>query len=297
MESSSERNSTLAAYFRQIRDFPRLSREREVTLARHVQAGCESCRNELVESNLSFVVKIASEYRNLGTPLEDLLNEGNLGLIEAAARFDASKGTKFITYAIWWIRKSILRALSERSALVRVPSYQMKRVREIRDAESALSRELGRAPDRDEISAKLKSDRSTVDQVLLFNLRAVSLEQKVGREKDQTISDFLPDERSPNAEDDLMQREDTSMMLQAIGELTEQEKEVLRYRFGLCGDSARTLKQVGELMNISRERVRQVEVKAKARLRKIFDEWRAVRSPARGPMLVDSDSDRSGREH
>ena len=286
--SYKKQNNSLAAYFRKIRDFPRLTREDEVMLAAHVEEGCESCRNELVQSNLSFVVKVASEYRNLGTPFEDLLNEGNLGLIEAAQRFDASKGTKFITYAIWWIRKSILRALSERSTLVRVPSYQMKKVREIRHAEKALSRELGRQPGRDEISKRLDRDVSKVDQVLQFNLREVSLEQKVGRERDQTISDFLPDDRSPNAEDDLMHREDTSMMMQAIGELTDQEKSVLRYRFGLSGESARTLKEVGEMMSISRERVRQVEVKAKLRLRKIFDEWRAVRSPNKGPVIFGS---------
>ena len=286
--SYSKQNTSLAAYFRKIRDFPRLSREDEVNLATHVREGCESCRNELVQSNLSFVVKVASEYRNLGTPFEDLLNEGNLGLIEAAQRFDATKGTKFITYAIWWIRKSILRALSERSTLVRVPSYQMKKVREIRHAERALSRELGRQPGRDEISKRLDRDVSKVDQVLQFNLREVSLEQKVGRERDQTISDFLPDDRSPNAEDDLMHREDTSMMMQAICELTDQEKSVLRYRFGLSGEPARTLKEVGAIMSISRERVRQVEVKAKLRLRKIFDEWRAVRSPNKGPVLFGS---------
>ena len=242
-------------------------------------------------------MKVASEYRNLGTPFEDLLNEGNLGLIEAAQRFDASKGTKFITYAIWWIRKSILRALSERSTLVRVPSYQMKKVREIRDVENMLSRELGRQPGREEISKRLDRDVSKVDQVLQFNLREVSLEQKVGREKDQSIQDFLPDERSPNAEDDLMQREDTSMMMQAIGELTDQEKSVIRYRFGLTGEPARTLKEVGELMSISRERVRQVEVKAKDRLRRIFDERRAVRSPSKGPMIVGTSHQRSHREH
>ena len=286
--SYSKQNTSLAAYFRKIRDFPRLSREDEVNLATHVREGCESCRNELVQSNLSFVVKVASEYRNLGTPFEDLLNEGNLGLIEAAQRFDATKGTKFITYAIWWIRKSILRALSERSTLVRVPSYQMTKVREIRHAERALSRELGRQPGRDEISKRLDRDVSKVDQVLQFNLREVSLEQKVGRERDQTISDFLPDDRSPNAEDDLMHREDTSMMMQAICELTDQEKSVLRYRFGLSGEPARTLKEVGAIMSISRERVRQVEVKAKLRLRKIFDEWRAVRSPNKGPVLFGS---------
>jgi RNA polymerase primary sigma factor len=294
--SRNAHNALLARYFHEIRSYPRLTREREVELAHHVEKGCESCRNQLVESNLSFVVKVASEYRNLGMPLEDLLNEGNLGLIEAASRFDASKGTKFITYAIWWIRKSILRALSERSTLVRVPGYQMKRVREIRDAESSLRRQLGRKPDREEISSRLRSDVSKIDQVLQFNMREVSLEHRVGREKDQTIQDYLPDERSPNAEDDMIQREDSCLVTEAVHELTEQEKSVVRYRYGLSGDRARTLKEVGELMNISRERVRQIEVKAKGRLRKIFDERRSIKSPDKGPVFVQPEATRR-RDH
>ena len=145
-KSRSESSTSLTRYFSEIRQFPQLTREREQALARELEAGRADARDELVEANLGFAVKVASEYRNLGMPFEDLLNEGNLGLIEAAGRFDASKGTKFITYAIWWIRKSILKALSERSAMVRVPSYQLKKVREIRETERRLSRRLGRLP-------------------------------------------------------------------------------------------------------------------------------------------------------
>ena len=153
--SQNERGSLLSRYFSEIRDYPLLTKEQEQTLADNVKNGCTSSLNELIESNLSFVVKVASEYRNLGLPFEDLLNEGNIGLIEAAHRYDASKGTKFITYAIWWIRKSILKALSEHSNLVRVPTYQMKKVKEIRDAENSLRRSLGRKPKREEISERL----------------------------------------------------------------------------------------------------------------------------------------------
>ena len=164
--STKERSSVLSRYFTEIREYPLLSKEEEQKLARCVKAGDKDALNELIESNLSFVVKVASEYRNLGLPFEDLLNEGNLGLIEAAHRYDAGKGTKFITYAIWWIRKSILKALSERSSLVRVPSYQMKKVREIRETERSLSRTLGRKPDRAEVSAELERSLAKVDQVL-----------------------------------------------------------------------------------------------------------------------------------
>ena len=145
-----ERSTVLSRYFSEIRKYPLLTKKQEQGLARNVKKGCRDSLDELVKSNLSFVVKVASEYRNLGMPFEDMLNEGNIGLIEAAHRYDASKGTKFITYAIWWIRKSILKSLGEHSSLVRVPTYQMKKVREIRDAENSLRRSLGRKPKRDQ---------------------------------------------------------------------------------------------------------------------------------------------------
>jgi RNA polymerase primary sigma factor len=286
-----DRSSLLTRYFHEIRDYPPLSREREQVLSQAVKSGCRTSRDELVESNLSFVVKVASEYRNLGLPLEDLLNEGNIGHIEAAHRYDATKGTKFITYAIWWIRKSILKALSERSNLVRVPSYQMKKVREIRETERSLSRMLGRRPGREEISEKLDRSLSKVDQALQFHLREISLDHKVGRERDQPISDYLVDQSSMNAEDDLIRREDTSLVALALNQLTEQEKRVVGYRFGMYGGGSRTLKQVGEIMNISRERVRQIECQAKARIRKIFDAKRAIKSPPKCPSVLEhSDS-------
>jgi len=276
--SYSEENSALSRYFADIRQFPQLTREREHSLAHALQDGCTASRDRLVESNLSFVVKVASEYRNLGLPFEDLLNEGNLGLIEAAHRYDTSKGTKFITYAIWWIRKSILKALSERSTLVRVPSYQMKKVREIRETEQRLRRSLGRSPDRGEISAKLDRSLSKVDQVLQYSLREVSLDHKVGKEREQTVSDYLADDRLPSAEDDMISREDSDLVALAMRELTDQEKRVVCYRFGLHDGLARTLKEVGGILKISRERVRQIECQAKRRMRKVFSTHRSIRS-------------------
>jgi RNA polymerase primary sigma factor len=291
--SYSNENSALTRYFSEIRQYPQLTRERERRLAHNLRSGCKLSRDRLVESNLSFVVKVASEYRNLGLPLEDLLNEGNLGLIEAANRFDTSKGTKFITYAIWWIRKSILRALSERSTLVRVPTYQMKKVREIRQVERRLSRDLGRQPNREEISAQLERSLAKVDQALQYNLREVSLDHKVGRDREQTISDYLADDRAPNAEDDLIQREDCSLVSQAMRELTAQEKEVVCYRFGLVDGASRTLKEVGQIMKISRERVRQIENQAKRRMRMVFASRRAIPSSPKHPLYESGSRGRS----
>jgi len=284
--SQNDRSSLLARYFLEIRSYPLLSKDQEHSLARNVKkSGCRDSLNELIESNLSFVVKVASEYRNLGLPFEDLLNEGNLGLIEAAHRYDASKGTKFITYAIWWIRKSILKALSEHSNLVRVPTYQMKKVREIRAVENTLSRKLGRKPLREEISANLDRSVSKVDQVLQFNLRELSLDDKLGKERDKPISDYLVDARSPSPEDDLIKREASSLVSEALEHLNAQERKVIAHRFGIAVGPALTLKEIGEMMSISRERVRQIECQAKTRLRKLFARKRLVKAPPKGPIM------------
>ena len=162
-----DRDSSLSRYLSEIGDYSILTKEQEMEIARQAEKyGLTEELNKLVESNLSFVVKIANEYRNMGLAFEDLLNEGNIGLIEAARRYDHNKGTKFITYAIWWVRKSILKALSEQSNLVRVPNYQMKKVKKIRETELSLARELGRRPDRGEISSKLDSTVSEKSCVL-----------------------------------------------------------------------------------------------------------------------------------
>jgi RNA polymerase primary sigma factor len=276
-----DRGSLLSRYFSEIRNYPLLSKDQEHNLARDVKGGSQEALDELILSNLSFVVKVASEYRNLGLPFEDLLNEGNLGLIEAAHRYDASKGTKFITYAIWWIRKSILKALSEHSNLVRVPTYQMKKVREIRDAENVLSSRLGRRPRREEISKRLDRSLSKVDQVLQFNLREMSLDDRFGKERDKPISDFLVDARSVDPEADLIKHEATGLVAQAMSQLNEQERKVIAHRFGIQMRRPFTLKEIGEMMSISRERVRQIECQAKSRLRKMFARQRLASAPIR----------------
>ena len=282
MESTqTDRGTILSRYFSEIRNYPLLTKEEELVLAENVRNGCKASLNELIESNLSFVVKVASEYRNLGLPFEDLLNEGNIGLIEAAHRYDASKGTKFITYAIWWIRKSVLKALSEYSNLVRVPNYQLKKVREIRDAEAILRRSLGRKPRRDEISQKLMKNVAKVDQVMQFNMRGMSLDDKVGKDRETPISDFLEDKDCTSAEDDLLRREASTLVTEALEYLSNQERMVIGLRFGLDTGKSLTLKEIGLKMGISRERVRQIECQAKIRLRKIFARRRMVQ-----PMAV-----------
>jgi len=280
-----EKDSVLGRYLSEIGAYSILTKEQEMEIARHAeQCGSKDTLNKLVESNLSFVVKIANEYRNLGLPFEDLLNEGNIGLIEAAQRYDHTKGTKFITYAIWWVRKSILKALSEQSNLVRVPTYQMKKVKRIRETEATLSRELGRHPGRDEISTRLESSISKIDEILLIKLREVSLDDKVGRDKSIPISDYLVDDATVNPEEELLRNESEDLVRSAIFMLTDQEKMVIANRFGMEGERSFTLKEIGESMGLSRERIRQIEAQAKKKLRRIFNMNRYNSSPPKGPV-------------
>jgi RNA polymerase primary sigma factor len=268
--ASSECRPLLKSHLSRIRHDPPLTRQQERQLAQDIQAGCDASCEELVRSNLSFVVSVANKYRNLGLPFEDLLNEGNLGLVEAARRFDPSVGTKFITYAIWWIRKRILRALTEQSTLVYVPTSQSKRVREIRNAESSLSLALGTKPTREEISARIKKSLPSIHRTLQLETRESSLDRGIGEDGERPLSDRLADARSVDPEGYLIDRESIERLTEALNALRNREREVVMRRFGFQTGSGLTLQEVGDMMHISRERVRQIENKAKARLRRIL---------------------------
>ncbi len=269
---SFERSSCVSKYLQEISEFPLLTKEEEHEIAVRMgeMVGKDGSYHDLVKSNLSFVVKIASEYKNMGLPFEDLLNEGNIGLIEAAHHFDPSRGTKFITYAIWWIRKSILKALSQHSAMVRIPNYQLKKVRNVRNTERMLAKELGREADREEISKELRVTIAKIDEILQMKMRELSLDDKVGKDKDTPISDYLVDGRSINPEDELIKNESQVVIRMALRSLSDQEQTVIINRFGLEGGRVFTLKEIGEKLGVSRERVRQIENQAKKRLRKLI---------------------------
>ena len=277
------KESVLSHYFAEIRDYPLLTKEEEQSLARDIQAGDAAALHELVESNLSFVAKIASEYRYLGLPFEDLLNEGNVGLIQAAKRFDPAKDNKFISYAIWWIRKAILKALAEKSHVVRMPYSQIKKFKEIRRAEKALQHDLGRKPNREEISGRLDREVSKVDRVLQYGVQETSLDAPLGDEHDTPLSDVLIDRWGRTPEEKFLEREANDDVGEAFCQLNEQQQMVLAYRFGLVGEPL-TLQETGERMGVSRERVRQIETQATDRLRRIFERKRRVNAYCRrGP--------------
>ena len=262
--------SALTRYLNEIRCRPSLSREEEAGLARRASRGNRQALNDLVEANLGFVVKVACEYRNLGLPLEDLLNEGNLGLLHAAQRFDVERGNKFITFAVWWIRKAILSALNQHVGLVRIPENHRRKLRRIRDAEQSLVKSLGRRPEREEIARALSHTASEMDTALLHDVKSRSLTDPIGPDSDTPLSDMLTDDTAVGGEEGMLRTEATALVAEALKELDPQEREVLGYRFGLLDRAPLVLREVGSIMGVSRERVRQIEVKATRRLRRIL---------------------------
>ena len=275
--STASKGSILSHYFSEIRNFPLLSRQEEQDLARDIQQGKAEALEDLVKANLSFVAKVASQYRNLGIPFEDLLNEGNLGLIEAARRFDPDKDNKFISYAIWWIRKAILKALCDKAHVVRMPYSQIKKFKEIRRAEKELRRNLGRAPQREEISTHLSKCVSKIDKVLQYGVHESSLDIGVGEDQETPLADILADDRAASPETKLLDQEITAGLGEIYGQLTHQQRTVIAYRYGVAGRTPLTLQETGQRIGVSRERVRQIENQATQRMRKLFDKKHRIR--------------------
>jgi RNA polymerase primary sigma factor len=259
----------IAAYFEEVRRHGLLDRQSELELARAAVRGDAAARDDLVRANLGFVVRVARQYRNFGLPFEDLLNEGNVGLLLAAQRFDPERGVRFITWAVWWIRKTILIALAHRSSLIRVPHYQRQRLTEIGRAERGLRGELGRLPRREELSARLGTDAQRVERCLGRRVRTLSLDDPHD-EKGTPLAALLPDTRSPRPDEDLIRRERHERLHAALGKLPALDRSVLVRRHGLGGEPPLVLREIGDELGLSRERVRQIEARAKARLARIL---------------------------
>jgi RNA polymerase sigma factor (sigma-70 family) len=227
-------------------------------------------RDHLVTSNQAFVAKVARAYRNFGLPFEDLMNEGNVGLLEAARRFDPSRGYTFLTYAVWWIRRSILRAVARNATVVRGSDYRNRQASEIHTTGRSLSRRLGRQAEREEICRELRLTIAKMDQILQARVRVLPLDAPSSPSDDRTIMDRLVDDRVASPEAGMIQREDERLLRLALRSLTEQERTILAGRFGLRGVPVQTLEVLGARLGLSRERVRQIEVAAKERLRKVI---------------------------
>lgn len=249
--------------------------------------------DELVESSLPFVAQAAKEFRDLGVPFDDLVSEGSLGLLEAARRYDSRRGTRFLTYARWWIRKAILRALEEQGRVVRLPEYQLRRAREARDVERALARSLGRRPTRDEVAEWLGRRPGARTRHESLPHREVSLDSPVTEGTNGTFAERFADTDSPGVEERLILDQSLRMMLDALDDLSEQQRGVLSRRFGLSGEPALSLKAIGGLLDLSHERVRQIEAAALDRLRRRLDGAPRGRFKRNGSRAPESGGPRS----
>ena len=254
-------------YLKEIGRVPLLTAEEEVDLARRMEAGDESARHRLEEANLRLVVSIAKRYVGRGMMFLDLIQEGNLGLLKAVEKFDYSKGYKFSTYATWWIRQAITRAIADQARTIRIPVHMVETINKYIRVSRQLLQELGRDPTPEEIAHRMGLSVARVREIMKISQDPVSLETPIGEEEDTHLSDFIEDEAAPDPADAasmLLLKEQISEVLTT---LAPREAEVLRLRFGLVDGRSRTLEEVGQNFGVTRERIRQIEAKALRKLR------------------------------
>jgi RNA polymerase primary sigma factor len=262
-------DGSLDQYLREISQYPLITREDEVELARRIKQGCQLSLDKLVRSNLRFVVSVAKKYQNQGVSLSDLINEGNLGLIRAAHKFDETKGIKFISYAVWWIRQAILQALAEQSRIVRVPLNRAGTLHRIGKRSSTLLQELGREPTVEEIAEGMDISQEEVAKTLSISQSHLSLDAPLTPGEDNKLLDYIPDTQNPGPDDETFERALSDSIDEVLETLKEREAKILRLYFGLEGKEPMTLEEIGGMMGITRERVRQIKEKALARLRHV----------------------------
>ena len=254
-------------YLREIGKIPLLTPEEEIELAKRIEDGDEEAKRKLIEANLRLVVSIAKKYIGRGLSFLDLIQEGNLGLIRAVEKFDYRKGFKFSTYATWWIRQAITRAIADQARTIRIPVHMVETINKLIRVSRQLVQQLGREPATEEIAQALGLPPEKVEDIQRIAQEPVSLETPIGEEEDSQLGDFLEDKESPNPEEATAGQLLREQLEEMLGELTEREREVLRLRFGLEDGHAHTLEEVGKRFNVTRERIRQIEAKALRKLR------------------------------
>ena len=259
--------ASLDKYLQEIGKVELITADEEVELAQRIKAGDQRALEKLTKANLRFVVSVAKQYQNQGLTLPDLINEGNLGLIKAAQRFDETRGFKFISYAVWWIRQSILQALAEQSRIVRLPLNKIGSINKINKAYASLEQQRERPPSAEEIATKLEMSEMDVKESLRNSGRHVSMDAPLVEGEDSNLYDVLNSDDSPNPDDDLMVDSLRTEIERSLATLTPREGDVIRLYFGLNGQHPLTLEEIGEKFDLTRERVRQIKEKAIRRLK------------------------------
>ncbi|MEX0686605.1 MAG: RNA polymerase sigma factor RpoD/SigA [Balneolales bacterium] len=264
---STRESQSLDRYLQEIGKVSLITPEEEVTLAKEIQAGNQQALEKLTQANLRFVVSVAKQYQNQGLSLGDLINEGNLGLIKAAKRFDETRGFKFISYAVWWIRQSILQALAEQSRIVRLPLNRVGALNKIGKELSKLEQEYERIPSAAELAESLEMTVTEVSDTLKISGRHLSVDAPFAQGEDNRLLDVLENEETPNPDNDLMGESLKVEIERALSKLTTREAEVIRLYFGIGREHSLTLEEIGERFDLTRERVRQIKEKALRKLR------------------------------
>ena len=254
-------------YLTEIGKIPLLTADEEVALAKRIEAGDQTAKDELIQANLRLVVSIAGHYNNRGMQYLDLIQEGNMGLIKAADKFDYRKGFKFSTYATWWIRQSITRALADQARTIRIPVHMVETINRLIRTSRQLMQDLGREPTTAEIADAMHLTEARVQEIIKIAQDPVSLETPIGEEEDSHLGDFIPDESAPAPADAAFYALQREQLMEVLDTLTEREKKVICLRYGLDGGKSYTLEEVGEIFKVTRERIRQIEAKALRKLR------------------------------
>jgi RNA polymerase primary sigma factor len=274
---SNDRN-VMRTYMQEISKTPLLSKQEEIDLAERIKAGDKSARDHMISANLRLVVKIAYDYNNFGLPLLDLISEGNIGLVKAVERFDPSKGGKLSTYAAWWIKQSIKRALANQSKTIRLPVHLVDRIAKMRKVTAQLADELDREPSDEEIAYLMDMPVNKVAHLKSVSIRPASLDAPVGEDGETTFGELVGDENEATPLENLQEKSVSQDIKSVIGRLEDREAEIIQLRFGLDGNHPLTLEEVGERFAITRERVRQIQNIAIHKMRRLMTDNERQRS-------------------
>src|ERR1700759_2322422 len=264
-------------YLREIGQIPLLTPQEEIELAARIKKGDREARALMIKANLRLVVKIAHDYANLGLPLLDLISEGNIGLMKAVERFDPAKGGKLSTYAAWWIKQSIKRALANQSKTIRLPVHLVDKISKMRRTAMRLQEVFGREPTDEELGEELGISSSRVAQLRTAAIRPASLDAPIGDDDSNNFAEVVQDENADTPYEQLEEKTVTRMLQEMVKTLDEREATILRYRFGLDGGPEKTLEEVGEKFGVTRERVRQIQNIALKKLRKMIEKLEAAK--------------------